>query len=217
MHRFFSEQSKSTCSTVAAKWTHRPSSNRSAEHHRKPEALFMAGPGAFTPEVRFSSGSRDEYAFLFRSECRTKKMLSDDHAPTLPTCTPGRQRQVWDGSSHSKATLVPPQPPWLGSPSSCGVFECSDDEPLWMSVRDGSCFFDQLSLPIPVRSFFAKPYIGVEELCDYEYKGGQLPEQARISSDELVDTPLVGSTVLYPVSTCWPMGAAAGHRPSPNM
>ena len=125
----------------------------------------------------------------------------------------GVLREVWNGSSLCTSTAVPPSPPWLVSPTSLAMLECSDDAPLWISSRDGACFFDQLAVPAKVRNFLGYPYTTCRDLMDSDYGSMGNPDAGPLTRAELAAAMMPEtyvavhpSTRLYPLSACWPMG-----------
>ena len=114
-----------------------------------PELLFGdSEPDQLATHSTFTAGSKAEYILLVRRQCRSRKVVLGRHRKhsassfAVAKAETSRQREVWDGGDLSRASLPPPSPPFLSSPSDLSVLECSDDQPLWMSVRDGQSFFD---------------------------------------------------------------------------
>lgn len=113
-------------------------------------------------------------------------------------------REVWDGSLISSASAEPTTPRWLADPSALIALESSWDRPIYVSTRDGACFFDQLLLPASLCKFFGRPQISIGELV----KAGLPIAQHR---DYLIDDDglkLDSFTLVAPVSLTWPMGFA---------
>ena len=50
-----------------------------------------------------------------------------------------KQREVWHGSRVSQASADPPSPPDLASPSALLALECTADDPIFLSKKDGRC------------------------------------------------------------------------------
>ena len=133
------------CATVDAQ-LHLPPELR--EIVEDPTKLLTVADDKLCPEVAFTGGCRLEYVLLLRREFRAGKIAlrtSCKHAEQLfflQKKAPGALREVWNGKVLSEATVDPPLPPWLSSPSCLATLETSDDRPLLMSARDGACFFD---------------------------------------------------------------------------
>ena len=169
----------------------------------------------------FTSGERAEYVKLLCSQCRSGKVIlsrSCAHAaPSFAVAKPdtARQREVWAGSAFSVAASRPPAPPFLSAPSDLNVLESSDDQPLYMSVRDGKSFFDQLAVDERLRTLFGKPGVTVRELCSVRCDGVMSPEFEPLSFEEIANfscdidpDQITDDVVLVPLSKCWPMGSS---------
>ena len=201
------------CSTVDAQ-LHLPAELR--EIVENPTKLVTVADNKLSPDVVYTGGRRSEYVLLLRKEFRAGKITFQSnckHAKQiffLPKKSSDALREVWNGKGLSAATVQSPLPPWLSSPSCLADLEASDDRPLLMSARDGACFFDQLRVPKDLQPYFGKPYVSCEELCRH---GDNSVDFAPLLSAELerilgsADAVTIkGSTRVYPVSTCWPMG-----------
>jgi hypothetical protein len=79
-----------------------------------------------------------------------------------------RLREIWDGGRLSAEARPPPKPPWLISPTSLAHLEATPTRPIWLSKKDGSCFFDQLMLPAQLCNFMGRPEVRVDELIGVE-------------------------------------------------
>ena len=89
----------------------------------------------------------------------------------------------------------------MANPEALTFLEAFGDDLVHLTKRDASCYFDQLKLPVHLRTFFGRPPVFA----------GELARRANISLDTLrsyVDTGgnVTPDTLLYPVSCCWPMG-----------
>ena len=82
-----------------------------------PDALLV--PNSLSPSVVCAtfSGNRSEYVKLVRRQCRSRKVVRSRDCKFSASCFAvgksevGRQREVWDGSSFSNASVSPPAPP----------------------------------------------------------------------------------------------------------
>ena len=172
--------------------------------------LFPDGLVGVPVTVAFKGGSRLEYAKLVCAQLMSRKVALMQR----PSSSAGifmvakkdksRLREVWDGSLISSASAEPTTPRWVADPSALIALESSWDRPIYVSTRDGACFFDQLLLPTPLCRFFGRPQISVGELV----KAGLPIAELR---DYLIDgdgLELDDVTLLAPVSLTWPMGFA---------
>jgi len=121
----------------------------------------------------------------------------------IPKKTPGRFREVWNGHDISEKAGRPPKPRHLGNPASLGRVRVRPDSTLYLSKRDATTFFDQLSLPRCLRPFLGRPSVRAGALADA--LGVDL-ESLRSYVDDERDGPLSLDTVLVPVMCTWPMG-----------
>ena len=131
-----------------------------------------------------------------------------------PTCSAGtfvvakkeaeRLREVWDGSLISSASVEPLAPRWLAEPSALIALESSWDAPIYVSTRDGACFYDQLRLPSALIQFFGRPQIRVNELV----KAGLSISTLTASLVDGEGSQPGDDEWLTPVSLTWPMGFA---------
>ena len=168
-------------------------------------------------------GSRAEYVLLVRRQLRSKIVVLGRRprhvAESFTVARKGsdKLREIWNGSSLSRAALDPPPMPWLAlaSPTSLTNLEAIGDNKIWMSCRDGRVFFDQMSLPEPLRPFFGKAGVTVRELQSTVYKGDWHPGQHALSDEEIRETlmsddlgPLTADDIVFPLAACWPMGYA---------
>ena len=187
-----------------------------------PGAFFIDGSGVDLASTATLTGcTRKEYVMAIRRQCRSGKVTLSDgcsHCASVFAVAKAdgtSQREVWDGGDLSRAAVRPLAPPWLCSPSDLTLLEASDDAPLVGSTRDGASFFDQLALPHWLHKFVAKPPLSVSELTSAEIHADDLPGSEPLSMDEVAAfceaSPAQthgGSTFLWPLSTCWPMGAS---------
>ena len=75
-------------------------------------------------------------------------------------------REVSDVCLISAASVKPSKPRLLADPVALTALEASLDQPLYMSSRDGACFYDQLALPGALVPYFGRPQVRVRELCE---------------------------------------------------
>ena len=172
--------------------------------------LFPAGLVDVPVTVTFKGGSRFEYAKLVRAQLESRKVAlmlrPSSSAGTFVVAKKdtSRLREVWDGSLISSASAEPTAPRWLADPSALIALESPWDRPIYVSSRDGACFFDQLLLPTSLCRFFGRPQISVAELV----KAGLPITEVQ---DYLIDDDghkLDGFTLVTPLSLTWPMGFA---------
>ena len=117
-----------------------------SEEHREamtdPDVLVPVLPDS-PSAAKFTSGARSEYIKFIRAQCKSNKVVWQDILVFLPPFSVTKQdtrgqREVWDGSDFTAAAkTTAPRPPLLSGPTDLNVLECSDDQPLRMSVRDG--------------------------------------------------------------------------------
>ena len=113
-----------------------------------------------------------------------------------------RLREVWDGIAISKASVAPSTPRWLADPAALIALEASVDAPLYLSTRDGECFFDQLALEAPLIPYFGRPQLQVHELVA---AGLEFSDIEELIIDPSTST-LTDESWLASVSLTWPMG-----------
>ena len=89
----------------------------------------------------------------------------------------GRCREVWNGHDLSEASVKPPLPPVLASPTALTNIQTTADSRVFVTKRAIRAYFDQLSLVEQLRPYFARPPVRLrdllvhgaitqEELCD---------------------------------------------------
>lgn len=122
---------------------------------------------------------------------------------TVPKFTPGRQREVWNGSLISEAAAAPPKPRFLANPACFVDIHARSDEPLFFSKRDVSTCFDVIQAPDSMQEFFGQPPVTLRELV--KARGRDLEcLKALIVDDQNLAANL--DTLLFPASTVWRMG-----------
>ena len=171
-----------------------------------PDVLFQNAPQGLDkfghPRPQHLRG----YAELVSRQLRCGKVSLDTTikagAAIFPVGKKGSQklREVWSGDRVSAAALRPPKPPLLASPSALLWLECSEDDPIHVSKRDGKCLFDQLKLPSSLRPWFGRPPVIVKDLLT---AGLSLQE---IKAAFLGAGQLQHTTKVFPVSNVYPMG-----------
>ena len=177
---------------------------------REPSAFFHDGIEDVPSVVAYSGGPRAEYAALVVAQLRSRKVALT-YKPRCSAATfvvakrgTDRLREVWDGSAISEASVPPSAPRWLADPAALVALEASPDAPLYLSTRDGACFFDQLALETPLIPFFGRPQLQVHELAD---AGLELDAITELIIDDF-PRPLTDDSWLAPVNMTWPMGFA---------
>jgi len=110
-------------------------------------------------------------------------------------------REVWKCNRLSAAAVKPPKPTHLASPSALLNIESVPGRPVLLTKRDGRCLFDQLKVPVELRSWFGRPSITVRELLGTGMVTIRDIERAQ-SDGEVFDI----NATLFPVSVVWPMG-----------
>jgi hypothetical protein len=171
---------------------------------------FPHGVQEAPQRVNASCAARHEYSALVRAQLLSGKVA----LMRMPTCSvrtfvvaksgTDRLREVWDGGAISAASIEPFAPPLLADPAALTVLEASSDEPLFLSTRDGACFFDQLCLDKHLASYFGRPQLQVSELLNDDFS---LLNVATCLLDG-GDGDVLLTEWLTPVSTTWPMGFA---------
>ena len=172
--------------------------------------LFPHGTHNIPRFVKYTSGARGEYARLVRRQLETHKVALMHR----PTCSAGtfavakrdtdRLREVWNGGLISASSVEPLAPRWLADPSALIVLESSCDSPLYLSTRDGACFYDQLKAPSSLIQYFGRPQLKASELHAVGLSGDEL-RTFLVDGDG--SEPSAGDW-LTPVSLTWPMGFA---------
>lgn len=169
--------------------------------------MFPSPPAGLDEFEGFASGSREEYVKLVAKQLRAGQ-LGLTSAPkgggtVIGVGKPsGKQRAVWNGRRVSQAAAPPPKPEHLACPSSLLHLEATAVKPLRVSKRDGSCWFDQLLLPLQLRKWMVRPPVHVSELVSI----GEMPILEINVRMEAHEITLTSQTCLYPVSRAWPMG-----------
>lgn len=79
--------------------------------------------------------------------------------------------------------------------------ETVDSAPFWLAKKDGSCFFDQLSLAPSLRDLMRRPKVRIAELID----GMPLAELCNYLLDGTIDA---ATDLVTPVNATWAMGFA---------
>ena len=120
---------------------------------------------------RFSGSSRAEYVSvtwrgLRSGKLRLKQVVSGGGIVFAVTKPSGGQREVWHGRYVSSLAPVPPKPRHQPTPSCLLDFEAGSSNPLFFSKRDAVSYFDCLTAPGSVRSWFARPSVTAGELAD---------------------------------------------------
>lgn len=124
-----------------------------------------------------------------------------------------KQREVWLGQELSAAARRPPKPVFGASPAALARLECSMDRLLRTCTRGAASFFHQLVAPAWLKTFLGRPPVRVEELTAWELKGEYVPDQRRLTLDEVAAALGVaaepcpsGVAAVVPIGRCWPMG-----------
>ena len=169
-----------------------------------PTVIFPAGPSRM-PVENVKADQRDEYVRLVVRELKCGKLRLAPKAHGLGGVfgvakAGGRQRKIWNGSVLSGWAADPPRPYRLANPSSFLDVEIQRGEQIFFSKRDASTFFDSLSVPEELRTWFGQAPVTVQELLD-----------AGLSFDNILaykdgGDSLACKSVLFPVHTVWPMG-----------
>ena len=182
-----------------------------------PDRLCPPLIGSCAAHVDFSGGARVEYIRLVRAQCRSGKLeLAPDSRFTADIFgvakeASGRQRGVWNGAELADLAVRPPIPPMLGNPSDLNVLEASDDQPIFLSKRDGRSFFDQLHMDPALRELFGTPCVTRDELMNPAIRRSEDVNTRPLTPAELVKfgtTKAVDCSILVPRFACWPMGAS---------
>ena len=114
------------------------------------------------------------------------------------------QREVWHGRYVSSVAPSPPKPRHQPTPACLLDLEVGPSRPLYFSKRDAVSYFDCLSAPECVRDWFGRPSILAEEFLDI--LGMESLDAVARYADIPLGSTISGTTRLYPVSCCWPMG-----------
>lgn len=172
-----------------------------------PSVLFASAPQGLRQCPGIKDKDRHEYILLVARQLRAQKVALLRNVRAGGTVfgvskkDSTKVREVWHGKRVSETALPPPAPPHLASPGALLDLESSAEAPIRMNKRDGKCLFDQLRLPQNLRSFMARPPVRVRELIEFGGMSEAELQQAVPQSHKLRLHELV-----YPVSSCWPMG-----------
>ena len=174
-----------------------------------PEGMFPADACQASEVSRPEGVQRDEYIKLVHRQlhCGKTKLRVQCKALGDVFCvaksTPGKQREVWNGSAISHAAIRPPAPTKLANPS-CFIDLCfQPDEAIYMSKRDVQTCFDVLLAPDHLQEWFGRPPVSLHELS----RVCQLPQEAFLEFVIADDRENISSLCpLFPTSTVWPMG-----------
>jgi hypothetical protein len=115
----------------------------------------------------------------------------------------GKQREIWNGNVISGLAVSPPRPPLLVSPSALVHLEAHPNAPIWVAKKDGSCYFDQLSLEPNLRESMGRPQIRISELVGID--GLTLGE---IQTFFKPDDAAMVEDLVTPINATWAMGFA---------
>ena len=120
-------------------------------------------------------------------------------------------REIWNGAQLTDAALPSAKPPLQASPASLATLEATEDRPVWLSCRDGRCFFDQLRAPDLLRPFLGRPRVSLKDLqCPPPCESGAnaAPGLSEIElATFLLDGPCDPDDAwVIPVQNTWPMG-----------
>jgi hypothetical protein len=181
-------------------------SEQAARVVRDPGRMFPNGVES-CKKVTFTGGKRLEYVKLIARHLRNKQCGLRAHVSAnasvfaVSKAGKNKQRVVWNGSVLSSCAVLPPKPPLLISPTSLAHLEANSCHPIWVSKKDGSCFFDQLALLEQLQEYMGRPSVTVTELMKIgcfsrEEVLAYLPDEER-STD---------AVTLYPVNLTWAMG-----------
>ena len=117
--------------------------------------------------------------------------------------TPGRQREVWNGSLISDTAAQPPKPRFLANPACFVDIHAQNGETLYFSKRDVSTCFDVIQAPDAMQEWFGQPAVTLRELARVSNKS--LAELVEFVVDRET-AHLQLDAKLYPASTVWRMG-----------
>lgn len=165
---------------------------------------------SFTVRARGPVGrDRQEYIKLVHRQlvcgkvCLRRCVRAVADVFTVPKSTPGRQREVWNGSLISEAAATPPKPRLLANPACFVDIHAKSDEPLFFSKRDVSTCFDVIKAPDSMQEWFGQPPVTLRELVR---ASGHGLEQLRSFIVDDQDQVAKLDTFLFPASTVWRMG-----------
>ena len=113
----------------------------------------------------------------------------------------GKQRIIWHGEALSEATVAPPKPPCLASPSSLLWLEAPSGVPFRLTKRDGEAMFDQLRVPGHLIPYLAGPSVTRADLQAETRWSDAVFLQA--SGWPALPPP---HQALWPCLAVWPMG-----------
>ena len=149
---------------------------------------------------------RDSYLQVLVAELRSGKTELTDKVDGMASIfgrakPSGRQRIIWNGHDISQWATKPPKPRHLLLPSSLLGLQTTPDAPFYLCKRDGKVMFDQMRLPVELRSFSGQPGVTLQELLAVSDCDLALLEQSWAGS-----TKLVHATLLFPRACTWRMG-----------
>ena len=152
---------------------------------------------------------RREYNKLVLRELDCSKLRLRTHVKAVadvfavPKPTPGRQREVWNGSTISDAAACPPKPRFLANPACFVDIQAKKGEQLYFSKRDVSTCFDTIKAPDSLQKWFGQPPVTLGELAALSGRSLQDLSVFVVDDDE---KPLQPDKLLFPASTVWRMG-----------
>ena len=184
-----------------------------------PALLFPAGVKHLS-SVRISRERHagDQVSLVIQALRAGKLGLALHPASSADTFVVGKPdsdklREVWNGALLTEAAARAPKPPLQACPASLGTLECSDDDPLVVSCRDGRAFFDQLKVPEQIRSYFGRPQVLVAELLSPPLCESGGVAAAGMTLAEVNSFIIDGSCIsaisdvrITPINLCFPMG-----------
>ena len=171
--------------------------------------LFPAKPQSFSRPWRTEGAARDEYIKLTLRQLECGKTVLRQRCQAVgdvfcvPKSTPGKQREVWNGSLVSQAALQPPAPCKLANPSCFVDLLFKEGEEIFMSKRDVHTCFDVLKAPDKLQEWFGRPPVTLRELS--RVSKVPLAKLRKYIADDPEHT-VSRFTSLFPSSTVWPMG-----------
>ena len=175
-----------------------------------PTKMFPEGLDDVPRMVAYKGGNRTEYITLVLEQLRSRKVALMRRpcaaANTFVVSKRGtdRLREVWDGNKISESCVQPSKPRWLADPASLVALEASCDRPIYLSTRDGKCFYDQLTVTDALTPFLGRPQVEISELLG----AGLTSDEVRSFLIDDDESQLVPGSSVTPVCLTWPMGFA---------
>ena len=182
-------------------------SERARKISRSAQNMFPDGINAVGSDASFTAGKRSAYLQLLVRHLRSGKVGLTAHAHASGSVfavgkSGGRHREVWHGGDVSVAACRPPKPPHQIIPSALVHLETDRAHPFYVAKKDGTCFFDQLSLPKDLCRYMGRPRVHLNELLGVDGMTSAELHSYFLSGERVTDL----AETITPVNLTWAMG-----------